>query len=107
ENAPRAARGYSYEFQPLVYDSKRNRLLHLMGSTEKVEVHARPLDNEGKWEKLAQSDRAAIAREAVYVPKQDALLWLATEGLFAMDLATNEIEKLDVELPKGAYGTEH
>ena len=38
---PQKGTKYNYEWMPIVYDSKRDRLIHLMGTDEMVEVHAR------------------------------------------------------------------
>ncbi len=98
-------KGYNYEWMPLAHDSKRDRLIHLMGDNESVEVHARPIGGDA-WAEVATTGPAAIGREAMYLPKQDVLLLLARDRLFALDLASNTWRELDVAMPKGAYGTE-
>ncbi|MCG3180156.1 MAG: hypothetical protein BIFFINMI_02513 [Phycisphaerae bacterium] len=102
-------KGYHFEWQPVVYDSKRDRLIHLMGDAQKVEVHARAMsaDGDGRWEALTTTGPAAICREVVYLPRQDALLMMSSQDkVYAVDCTTNKWRHLDVALPKGAYGTE-
>jgi hypothetical protein len=98
-------KGYNYEWMPIVYDSKRDRLIHLMGTDQLVEVHARPLSADA-WAEVSATGPAAIGREASYLPKHDVLLLLARNRLFTLDLTDNVWRELDVEMPKGAYGTE-
>jgi len=97
---------YHYEFQPMVYDSKRDRLIHLMGTKELVRVHARPLAAGGTWRAVETTGSAAIGREAVYVPRHDAVLWLGFKRLGVLDCATNRLTELDVEMPEGLYSHE-
>ncbi|MFQ5811217.1 MAG: hypothetical protein ACE5JM_16490, partial [Armatimonadota bacterium] len=112
ENAPSTAgkRDYHYEYQPLLYDSKRDRLIHLLGrygDEAVVEVHTRPLVDGGTWSKLPTTGHAEIAREVVYLPKQDSILaLLGREQVYVLDCATNRWRQLDVELPEGRYGHE-
>jgi hypothetical protein len=96
---------YHYEFQPLLHDTKRDRLIQLKGDTTRVDVFARPLADNAKWEQLATRGSAAIGREAVYIARHDTILWLA-DKLYALDGSSNRMAALDVVLPKGAYGTE-
>lgn len=96
---------YHYEFQPLLYDSQRDRLLQLKGDADRVDVFARDLSKGAKWKQLATTGKAAIGREAVYLPQHDTVLWLG-DKLFALNCATNEQAELDIELPRGVYGHE-
>lgn len=96
---------YHYEFQPLLHDTKRDRLIQLKGDATRVDVFARPLADNAKWEQLATRGSAAIGREAVYIARHDAILWLA-DKLYVLDCSSNLMAALDVVLPKGVYGTE-
>jgi len=102
---PREEIKYHYEFQPLLHDSKRDRLLLLKGDDSRVDVFARPLADEGQWQQLETTGSAAIGREAVYIPRHDAVLWLGDE-LYAFDCAKNHLAHVDVDLPPGRYGHE-
>ncbi len=103
---PREKISYHYEFQPLLYDSWRDRLIQLKGDATRVDVFARPLGEQAAWTQLATEGSAAIGREAVYVPKHDAVLWLTDKQLFALDCATRRMTELKVALPEGLYGHE-
>jgi len=105
EACPKAARGYNYEWQPLVYDAKRRRLLLLMGRKNVVEVHARMLDAPG-WTRLETTGRVELSREVVYCARQDALLSLGSAKMHVLDLASRRWRELDVTMPPGRYGTE-
>jgi len=96
---------YHYEFQPLLYDGKRNRLIQLKGDSSRVDVFARSLEDDASWRQLATTGEAAIGREAVYIPKHDTVLWLGKK-LHALDCQTNRMRELDVPLPEGRYGHE-
>lgn len=102
---PREEIKYHYEFQPLLYDSKRDRLLQLKGDNKRVDIFARPRATEGEWEQLTTTGTAAIGREAVYIPKHDVVLWLG-EKLHVYDCATNRMAELNVTLPPGSYSHE-
>ncbi|MCH5374171.1 MAG: hypothetical protein JJ992_09355, partial [Planctomycetes bacterium] len=68
---PREEIRYHYEFQPLLYDETRQRLIQLKGDADRVDVFARPLRDDGRWEQLNTTGDAAIGREAVYVARHD------------------------------------
>ncbi len=93
---------YHYEFQPLIHDTRRDRLIQLKGDASRVDVFARSFDEKAKWQQLATNGNAAIGREAVYIPQHDTILWLGSK-LYALDLSSNTMSELDVELPKGSY----
>lgn len=101
--APREAIDYHYEFQPLLHDTRRDRLIQLKGDENRVDVFVRPFADGATWEQLETTGKAAIGREAVYIPKHDAVLWLADRQLFALDCATRKLGELDVDLPDGLY----
>ncbi len=96
---------YNYEWLPIVYDSKRDRLIHLMGGPDLVEVHVRGM-SEKVWSELKVTGSAAAGRELAYLPRWDALLLLSHDRLFTLDLTANTWRELDVTMPKGVYGTE-
>ncbi len=96
---------YHYEFQPLIYDSKRGRLIQLKGDASRVDVFARSTDETAKWQQLTTRGTAAIGREAVCIPKHDTMLWLG-DKLYALDCGSNAMAELDVALPKGLYSHE-
>lgn len=96
---------YNYEWLPIVYDRKRDRLVHLMGGPDLVEVHVRGM-KETAWSELKVTGSAAAGRELAYLPRCDSLLLLARDRLFALDLASNTWRELDVAMPRGVYGTE-
>lgn len=94
---------YHYEFQPLLHDTRRERLIQLKGDGTRVHVYARPLAEPAAWRRLETEGAAAIGREAVYVAPHDTVLWLADKRLFALDCRTRRMKELDVELPDGLY----
>jgi N-acetylneuraminic acid mutarotase len=94
---------YHYEFQPLLLDSKRERLIQLKGNDERVDVFARAL--HGSWRQLETTGQAAIGREAVYIARHDTILWLGN-ALYALECQSNTMQKLDVALPQGLLGHE-
>jgi len=100
--APRDQIKYHYEFQPLVHDTKRNRLIQLKGDADRVDVFTRPLSSEGDWQQMETTGKAAIGREAVYIPRHDVVLWLG-ERLFVLDLTHRRMSQVEVELPDGLY----
>jgi hypothetical protein len=105
DTCPPAGKDFNYEYQPLVYDSKRQRLLLVMGKDQDVEVHARDLARPG-WTKLPTAGACELSREVVYSARADALLSLGKARLDALDLASGRWRELDVQMPKGAYATE-
>jgi hypothetical protein len=100
---PRHEIRYHYEFQPVLHDTRRNRLIQLKGDNTRVDVFARPLALDGKWKLVDTDGSAAIGREAVYVTRHDTVLWLGDKQLFAFDCKENRMAELDVELPSGRY----
>ncbi|MBM4019437.1 MAG: hypothetical protein FJ288_14130 [Planctomycetes bacterium] len=100
---PRGDIKYHYEFQPLRYDSRRDRLLQLRGDGSRVDVFARPLTADAGWRQLETRGSAAIGREAVYIPRHDTVLWLADKRLFALDCATNRMAEVPAAMPDGLY----
>jgi hypothetical protein len=100
---PREAIKYHYEFQPLLYDGRRERLVQLKGDKARVDVYARPLADGGTWEQLQTTGTAAIGREAVYIPRHDTVLWLEDRRLFAFDCRTRHLRQVEVDLPDGLY----
>jgi len=97
---------YHYEFQPLVHDTRRNRLILLKGDKTRVDVYTRPLAAGGQWRQLRPAGSAAIGREAVYIKRHDVVLWLADRQLFFYDCSADRMGELKVALPKGLYGHE-
>jgi hypothetical protein len=100
---PRKEIRYHYEFQPLVHDTRRDRLVQLKGDASRVDVYARPISPDAKWRQIETEGTAAIGREAVYVARHDTVLWLADKQLFALDLERMRMGELEVELPAGLY----
>ncbi|MCL4203769.1 MAG: hypothetical protein KJ000_14810 [Pirellulaceae bacterium] len=100
---PREEIRYHYEFQPLLYDETRQRLIQLKGDDNRVDVFVRSLASNGRWEQLRTTGTAAIGREAVYLPKHDTVLWLADKQLFAWDCAAGHMRELEVAMPEGLY----
>jgi len=103
---PKAAIQYNYEFQPLLHDARRNRLIQLKGDATRVDVYAHPLESGSAWRPLDVEGSASIGREAVLIERHDVILWLENKKLFALDLAANRMAELDASLPEGIYGTE-
>jgi hypothetical protein len=102
-----------YEVHPLVYDSKRDRLLQLWGKglmyhpgqnrgTE-VNIFAYPFAAK-KWERLETTGYAEISRDALYIEKHDTLLLLGKEKWLALDCRENEWRVIDCTMPKANYG---
>jgi hypothetical protein len=106
KNGPKPKRGYNYEWQPIVYDSKRDRLIHFMGKESVVEVHARSLASDGRWARVEAAGTTALGREAVYIAKHDTVLLFGRKTLFALDCATNRWLDTRAEMPKGQYGVD-
>ncbi len=104
---PRPAKDikYHYEFQPLIHDTKRDRLIQLKGDASRVDAFTRSMEENAKWQQLTTRGTAAIGREAVYIPRHDTVLWLG-DKLYALNLVDNTMSELDVILPKGAYSHE-
>jgi hypothetical protein len=100
---PLKAIKYHYEFQPVVYDNQNNRLIQLKGDRDRIDVYARSLDDDDKWQQLDTKGSAAIGREAVYIPRHQTVLWLADKQLFALDCRTMRMAQVDIELPDGLY----
>jgi hypothetical protein len=107
-DVPRDPQGvrYHYEFQPLMHDSRRERLVLLKGTADRVDVYVRPLAPEGRWERAAAAGQAAIGREAVYIARHDTVLWLADKRLFALDCAAGRMGEVRTPMPQGLYGHE-
>ncbi|MEQ8786310.1 MAG: kelch repeat-containing protein [Pirellulaceae bacterium] len=109
-------RQYHYEYLPIIYDARRERLVHLMGRgpgskselPSAFEMHVRGLGADDQWQHVETSGvLPQPMREVVYLPKQDALLGLLDQDhVYALDLATDVWRRLDVQLPKGSYGHE-
>jgi len=92
------------EFQPVVYDSKRQRLVYLAAEKGKaMRAWARGLDAAG-WEELPLQDAPPPSREIVYDTANDCLIGLWPRRLRAMSFADHRWRDLDVALPKGSYG---
>jgi hypothetical protein len=100
---PRRSIKYHYEFQPIIHDTAQDRLIQLKGDDNRVDVYARPLDNDDKWQQLETKGSAAIGREAVYIPRHQTVLWLADRELFALDCRTMGMAQVDTKLPEGLY----
>jgi hypothetical protein len=101
---------YNYEFLPIVYDSKRDRLIHTMGGGDEgkppwFQMHGHGLSKDDKWERIDFKGITPLpAREIVYLPKQDALLALLDrDNVYVFHCEKNEWKHLDVDLPQGSY----
>jgi hypothetical protein len=98
--------GYS-EAQPMVYDSKRSRLIYLLEKKEEKEawLYERSVP-EGSWRELKVSGaKSKPTREVVYDAGNDCLVAMYTRCLMVMDFKSNAWRELDVTLPDGKYGT--
>ena len=96
------------EFQPLVYDSKRDRLLFVAvpGRGKPTMVWERPV-GPGAWKKLDVKGKLDWnSREVAYDAANDCLVAMPPRKLMVMSCATNEWKELDVQMSKGSYGTE-
>jgi len=96
------------EFQPLVYDSKRDRLLFVAvpGRGKPTMAWEHPV-GKGAWKQLEV--KGALnwnSREVAYDDVNDCLVAMPPRKLMVMNCATNEWKELDVQMPKGSYGTE-
>ena len=91
------------ERNALVYDSKRDRLVLLVGRGDAA-MHEWPVSaGKPKWAGLPMTGQPpkTFAREAVYVPKSDRIVCLTPQGLYDCDLAGgNRWRKLLAE-PQG------
>ncbi len=101
------ATGYS-EVQPMVYDSKRSRLVYLLANNGDRDIGAayeRPVP-DGAWRKLeTKGGPVTPTREVAYDAVNDCLVALCPGSLAVMDCVSNTWRTLDVEMPKGLYGT--
>jgi galactose oxidase-like protein len=98
----------SGEFQPLVYDSKRDRLLFVAvpGRGKPTMVWEHPA-GPGAWKKLDVTGKLNWnSREVVYDVANDCLVAMPPKAVMVMDCTTDEWKQIDVTLPKGSYGTE-
>jgi len=96
------------EFQPLVYDSKRSRLLFVAvpGRGKPTMVWEHPV-GKGVWKQLEVKGALQWnSREVVYDDVNDCLVAMPRQALMVMSCATNEWKQLDVQMPRGSYGTE-
>ncbi|MGQ9662938.1 MAG: Kelch repeat-containing protein [Kiritimatiellia bacterium] len=94
------------EFQPVVYDSKRDRLVFLApDNTGVVSAYERKL-SDGEWRKLETSGPTRSSREAVYDTVNDCIISMPEQSLMVLDFKNNRWRELDVTMPKGSYGTE-
>lgn len=103
---PREEIRYHYEYQPLLHDTRRDRLVLLKGDASRVDVYARPLAPGAAWSQLQTTGTAAIGREAAYLERHDTVLWLGEKRLFALDCAANRLREVRLALPEGLYGHE-
>ncbi|MFP4058422.1 MAG: hypothetical protein ACLF0G_16260 [Candidatus Brocadiia bacterium] len=104
---PERPREFSYEFMPLVYDSRRQRLLFFMGKDSTVEVYARGLGPDARWARLETAGPTEIGREAVYLARHDVVVLLGGSGtLSVLDAATGRWRVLDAPRPEGKYGVD-
>ncbi len=104
-DGPKVAIKHGYiEFQPLVYDSKRNRLLYIAMSKDKgVEVYQHPL-GKGSWTNLNCKGGTNLHRDVIYDQENDCLITMPKQSLHVMDCKTNVWKELDVAMPQGLYG---
>jgi hypothetical protein len=101
-----------YEIHPLIYDSRRDRLLQFYGTGElahpsrcepKVVVYAFPFGKR-QWEKLDTTGYATISRGIVYNSKYDTVMLLAKKQWLVLDCCTNQWCAIDCPMPEGDYG---
>lgn len=100
----------SGEFQPLVYDSKRKRLLFVAAKKRggPVQVWEHPL-GKGAWKEIKlKTGTKHVAREIVYDVVNDCLVAMPSGKLMILALGAKDLEwkELDLAMPKGRYGTE-
>ncbi len=107
--SPKRPKGYGGEFEPLVYDSKRKRLLYVFGprhtgkQVAPLIVYEHPV-GKGAWKLLKTKGGLKNSREVVYDSVNDCLISMPKESLLVMDCKTNEWKELDVKMPKSGYG---
>ncbi|MFO7897592.1 MAG: hypothetical protein R6V58_00865 [Planctomycetota bacterium] len=105
----RAAPSGRGEYQPLVYDSKRKRLVFVAKKKDKpVQVWTHPL-GKGPWTEVElKQSTPHIAREIVYDRANDCLVSIPKQKCLVMDFETKAWRELDVEMPGGRslYGHE-
>ena len=99
-------RGFGGEFQPIVYDSKRNRLIYQIGPAHRkrdkrpVVLFEWPLETGGPWKKMETTGYSQTSREICYDTHNDALIALGEGRVFVMDCKTNEWKELALNMPK-------
>lgn len=97
------------EFQPLIHDSKRKRLLFVAAQKGKeVRVWEHPI-GKGAWKEIKlEKSTPHISREIAYDVENDCLVSMPTQKLMVLHLGAEKKEwkELDVAMPKGRYGTE-
>ncbi len=109
-NSPKRPKGYGGEFEPLVYDGKRKRLLYVFGPHHRNPQEALPLIvyehplGKGEWKLVKTRAGLKNSREVVYDPENDCLISMPEETLMVMNCKTNEWKELDVNMPKAGYG---
>jgi len=98
-----------YEMTSLAFDSRRQQAILHGGGKKRDELWTFDLKTGG-WKNMkpgvASPDGAAppeCAREAVYLPQEDAVLSLAG-ALWVYRVSENRWEKADVKAPPGASG---
>jgi hypothetical protein len=98
-------KGYGGEFQPLLYDSRRDRLIYQIGPGDRAR-DKRPvllfewsLETGGPWKRMKTTGYSQTSREIVYDVKNDALLALGERRMFVMDCKTNEWKELVLNMP--------
>jgi hypothetical protein len=100
-------KGYGGEYQPIIYDSRRERLLFQVGprkSKDKrpVMIFERSLTKE-PWKRLETKGPTETSREVVYDRENDCLISLGKRRLFVMNCKTNEWKELDLQMPNIRY----
>ncbi|MFO7905064.1 MAG: kelch repeat-containing protein [Pirellulaceae bacterium] len=97
------------EYQPLIYDSKRNRLIFVAQKEgQPVQMWEHPL-GKGSWEEIEQKRTTSLmAREIVYDRRHDCLVSIPEQKCLIMDFETKMWRELDVKMPGGGslYGHE-
>jgi hypothetical protein len=109
-SAPKRPPDYGGEFEPLVYDGKRRRLLYVLGPHHRNPKGAMPLLlwehplGPGEWKQLETRGGLKNSREVVYDPVNDCLISMPEKSLLVMDCGTNQWRELDAAMPQGQYG---
>lgn len=88
------------EFQPLTYDSKRERLLRiLLNDKSEIQIYEHPL-GKGTWKNINCKGGKDLNRDVIYDVENDCLMTMIKNKIWIMDCKTNIWRELQIDVPK-------